>query len=74
MSSERTSKATATLVLGLLAYFLGAPLLGGIALYLGHTFLSQIRTHDRSSGRGRAITGLVLAYIGLLVYIIPLVI
>lgn len=60
--------AIASLILGILwLYWLGSLL----AIIFGHVALQQIqRSHGSSTGRGMAIAGLILGYIGIAVLIL----
>jgi type II secretory pathway pseudopilin PulG len=60
---ETSGKAIGSLVCGILFFFLPAAI---AAVVLGHLSLSEIRqTAGRMAGRGMAIAGLVLGYLGL---------
>jgi Domain of unknown function (DUF4190) len=61
--SETSGKAIGSLVCGLLFFFLPAAI---VAVVMGHLSLSDIRkSAGRLGGRGMAIAGLVLGYLGL---------
>lgn len=63
-SPEKSGKATASLVCGLVFFFW--PLTALAAVILGHLALSDIKkSAGRLAGQGMAIAGLVLGYIGL---------
>ena len=66
VSPPNNGKAIAALVLGIVAW-VGASILTGIpAVILGHMALGEInRSNGTQSGRGLAITGLVLGYLSL---------
>ena len=67
---ETSGKAIVSLVCGVLFFFLPAAILG---IIMGHLSLSDIRrSAGRLTGRGLAIAGLVLSYLGLAV--IPILI
>jgi type IV pilus assembly protein PilA len=69
-SSGTSGKAIGSLVCGILFFFLPSAI---VAVVLGHLSLSDIRrSAGRLGGRGLAITGLVLGYLGLAV--IPILI
>lgn len=69
-SSPTSGKAIASLVCGIFLFFLPASI---AAIILGHISLSEIRNSaGRIGGKGLAVTGLVLGYLGLL--IIPVII
>ncbi len=62
-SGEPSGKATASLICGVLFFFLPAAV---CAIVLGHIALAEIkRSGGRLIGAGRAVAGLVLGYIGL---------
>jgi type IV pilus assembly protein PilA len=68
--TETSGKAIASLVCGILFFFLPSAI---VAVIMGHLSLSEIkRGAGRLSGRGMAIVGLVLGYLGLSV--IPILI
>jgi type IV pilus assembly protein PilA len=69
-SAPTSGKAIASLVCGIFMFFLPASI---AAIILGHISLSEIRSSaGRIGGKGLAITGLVLGYLGLA--IIPIMI
>jgi hypothetical protein len=63
-AAPASGAATASLIFGILSYFL-LPLIGSIvAIICGHVALGQIRSSQgRIGGNGMAITGLVLGYL-----------
>ncbi len=65
-TSDTSSSAVASLVLGIISFlFLG--LLAGIpAVIFGHISLSNIKRDSLLAGRGMAISGLILGYLGVL--------
>jgi len=68
--AHTSGKAIASLICGIFTFFLPASI---AAIILGHISLSEIRNSaGRMGGRGIAITGLVLGYLGLV--IIPIMI
>ena len=67
--AETSGKAVATLICGLFMWFFPAAV---AAVILGHVSLSDIkRSAGRLGGRGMAMTGLVLGYVGL--FFIPFI-
>jgi len=69
-AAHTSGKAIASLICGIFTFFLPASI---AAIILGHISLSEIRNSaGRIGGRGIAITGLVLGYLGLV--IIPIMI
>jgi type IV pilus assembly protein PilA len=62
---QTSGKAVASLICGILSFFFPAAI---VAVIMGHLSLSDIRrSAGRLSGRGMAIAGLVLGYLGLAV-------
>ena len=69
---ETSGKAVASLILGLLSFFFVFAIL---AIVFGHIALSEIKKNaGRLQGRGMAIAGLVLGYLGIAVIPIILII
>jgi hypothetical protein len=66
MAQQTNGKAIASMVLGIVSW-LGASILAGIpAIVLGHMALNEINNSvNTQSGKGMAITGLVLGYLSL---------
>ena len=63
-AQEKSGKATASLVCGVLFFFW--PITALVAVILGHLALSEIKkSAGRLAGQGLAVAGLVLGYIGL---------
>jgi len=72
LAPETSGKAIFSLVSGLFGLFLPAAL---VAVIFGHLSLSEIRrSAGRLSGRGLAITGLVLGYLGVAFTVVILII
>lgn len=67
-TAETNGMAIASLVLGILwLYWIGSIL----AVIFGHIALAQIaRSQNRASGRGMALAGVILGYIGIAVLVI----
>lgn len=62
----KTTTATASLILGILAYTCCGPFFSVPAVILGHVALSKIRRGEEAeSGRGMAVAGLVLGYLNI---------
>jgi hypothetical protein len=71
-TSETNGMAIASLVLGILwLYWIGSIL----AVIFGHIALGQIaRSQGRSAGRGMALAGVILGYIGIAVLVIVILV
>jgi hypothetical protein len=86
--AQRSGKAIASLVLGILSLatfgiFAGRPSAGTLfcvvagiaAISLGHVSRSQIkRSQDRLTGKGTALAGLILGYLGVVPSLLSIVI